>query len=396
MAGEDPKIVKRMTGLVATGALPGAAVGFLGDLLTPRGGWIAVGLLGIVAVAVAIYLIASLWGREESAPAPWWHRLSNKDSELNWIWSGPNPFLAHGVHVVMLFALSCLFFSAKSFASADEGGILAKNVTAIAVAQKQLGISQSMLDEQKKTTTILSSINEKTATLKRETSDDPRKELSNSGVQWDHGRLYQSLREGDARVVSLFLQGGMRLTSSDVAMAFERSPPEVHSAIAEYRQLFNTADCKSAFAAIGANTTLSATPSAIKMVRTLCGNPDAKAQVQVEVERWQASHARQVAAYRKEEAARQSPADCVKHEMRNGGRTLADEGAGFNPLSATTYTTRQEMLANINAAAIVGLTSDKLEAIVRAYCDKQATAKPNIDIDDQQVRRWKAVADWIS
>ena len=54
------------------------------------------------------------------------------------------------------------------------------------------------------------------------------------------------------------------------------------------------------------------------------------------------------------------------------------------------------MLANINAAAIVGLTSDKLEAIVRAYCDKQATAKPNIDIDDQQVRRWKAVADWIS
>lgn len=392
----DPKIVKRIAGLVATGALPATALGAIGDLFAPIGGWIVVGSVGLFAAIIAVYLIASLWGRDELTPAPWWYRLSHSDPELNWIWSGKSPFLAHGVHVVLIFSISCMVFATKSFASSGEGGVLAKNVTAISVAQEQLGLSQSILAEQKKTNSVLTSIDTKAENFKREISSDPRKELFNSGVLWEHGRLRQALRESDTKVASLFFQGGMRLSGSDVAIAFEQSTPAIHELLADNLQLFSTSDCIGVMSSISAAATSSAAPSAIKMVRALCSNDETRTQVRAGLENAQAYYSRQVAAYNKEQGERRSSSECFKHEMRDGGRAVVDEAAIFNPVSVYTYTLRQEMLLNISGAAMLGRTSDKLETVVRSYCNKQAAAKPNIDISDAQVLRWRALKSWIS
>ena len=46
--------------------------------------------------------------------------------------------------------------------------------------------------------------------VKKETSDDPRKELANSGIQWTEERFKESLVSCDLKTAKLFVQGGMR------------------------------------------------------------------------------------------------------------------------------------------------------------------------------------------
>lgn len=51
--------------------------------------------------------------------------------------------------------------------------------------------------------------------LKRETSDDPRKELANMGVLWTEEAFYNAIRQGDRRTVDLFVAGHMSTVTPD-------------------------------------------------------------------------------------------------------------------------------------------------------------------------------------
>jgi hypothetical protein len=46
-------------------------------------------------------------------------------------------------------------------------------------------------------------------TTKKETSDDPRKELANLGVTWTADNFLEAVKTGDMRSLRLFLAGGM-------------------------------------------------------------------------------------------------------------------------------------------------------------------------------------------
>jgi hypothetical protein len=50
--------------------------------------------------------------------------------------------------------------------------------------------------------------------VKKETSDDPRKELANIGVTWSGDAFLEAVRTGDLRVVSLFVAGEIPMTSA--------------------------------------------------------------------------------------------------------------------------------------------------------------------------------------
>jgi hypothetical protein len=51
------------------------------------------------------------------------------------------------------------------------------------------------------------------AGVRRETSEDPRKELSNLSVPWTAERFLEAVTNGDQRIIQLFLQGGMEPTT---------------------------------------------------------------------------------------------------------------------------------------------------------------------------------------
>jgi|GEM_PF-2002301 len=351
---KDNKLSKRIGHLASTGGFPAMIVAFAGDVLGPKGGWIAVGLIGVVAIVLAAYLLFSLSNPATEGRAPWWYKLTNGDKELNWIWGSQPAFFAHGIHVVAFFGVLCLFSAGKTYAALDAGGYIGKNIDAVAAAQKQLGISQAMLTEQKKTNEQLASIDSKATNFKKESSDDPRKELSNRGVAWENFRLTRAIASADLPTVELFLKGGMPIATADAVAAFDGSNNAVRDLVVAYKNLFNAQECQSFVSRVKQNAVLSADRSAEGLIKQLCSNAETRSYLEKELGQAKDQQARALAAYNAELAKVRSPQKCLDDETKDGGRRLMDEASQFNRTSVMTYSLRQSMLADINAKLMFG------------------------------------------
>lgn len=68
-------------------------------------------------------------------------------------------------------------------------------------------------------------IDRKLDNVKQETSQDPRKELANLGIAWSKERFVDAIKNGDLRLIGLFLDGGINLqenfTALNIAMLFQ-------------------------------------------------------------------------------------------------------------------------------------------------------------------------------
>lgn len=51
---------------------------------------------------------------------------------------------------------------------------------------------------------------------KKETSEDPRKELANIGVNWDRGNYREALYGADVKTLDLFIKGGMPFKAEEI------------------------------------------------------------------------------------------------------------------------------------------------------------------------------------
>ncbi|ONU48817.1 hypothetical protein [Burkholderia cenocepacia] len=94
--------------------------------------------------------------------------------------------------IVLCSGVCAAAFSVGAVASArhaDQGGAIAASAPWAAQLQ------QTLLD------------------IKNGKSDDPRVELKNIGVEWKPGSLLQASKDGDTRVIELFLKGGMPVSS---------------------------------------------------------------------------------------------------------------------------------------------------------------------------------------
>jgi hypothetical protein len=397
MAEGDTKLTKRGQHFVAAAGAPAAFVGVVGDFFAPKGGWLVVGLIGFIALVIMLYAYLRMLPGKDAFEKTFFHKWLAKDSELNWLWSPEQPLKSHGLHMMLIFGVACLFFAGKSAGAASEGGVLAKHVDAIALAQQQIGISQAMLVEQKKTNQTLSSIDTKADNFKKENSDDPRKELANSGVTWEHFRLTRALTEGDLRTAELFLRGDMPMTAPDAAAAFNSPTPAARVLVVKYKALFPASACKSFMGSMKLESVLEGGSDAATMAKELCGNAEARSYAKQQLDSATDQYQRQMAAYNQELAARRSPQQCVKDELKGGGNALAQEASQFNFLKVGTMSTRQSMLAEINANLMIGKTDIRdMRALVEKYCQQQATEAPNISTDDSQVKKLRKIMDWIA
>ncbi|MHA6860382.1 hypothetical protein [Ralstonia pseudosolanacearum] len=112
--------------------------------------------------------------------------LSMKFLKIPKEWRGhPSVLLCAGV-CAAAFSIGAI----ASTRHADQGGLAAATFPWVSDLQKTL------LD------------------IKNGKSDDPRVELKNIGVEWKAGNLLQASKDGDLRVVELFLKGGMPVTLS--------------------------------------------------------------------------------------------------------------------------------------------------------------------------------------
>lgn len=99
-----------------------------------------------------------------------------------------------------IFLLSSIVYVAQG-KSGSANGILADNVDYLYGLQADLGFANKTLGE----------ISRKIDGLKKETSSNPRKELSNLGISWDRESFYEALERGDQEVYQLFVAGGMKV-----------------------------------------------------------------------------------------------------------------------------------------------------------------------------------------
>lgn len=74
---------------------------------------------------------------------------------------------------------------------------------------------------------LANSIDHNLQNVKKETSDDPRKELANQGILWERNALGSAISRGDLKVVQLFLDGGMKLSYMDVGNALRLNNQEM-------------------------------------------------------------------------------------------------------------------------------------------------------------------------
>lgn len=63
--------------------------------------------------------------------------------------------------------------------------------------------------KQDKIIEVIEKTDKKIDLVKEETSDNPRKELANLGINWSEESFVSALKQGDLPTIELFLKGGM-------------------------------------------------------------------------------------------------------------------------------------------------------------------------------------------
>lgn len=192
------------------GAILGGVFGFISDFLQPIaevGYIIATGCV----VAILITLIMKIISPVDNF-------LYKKYSN---VWYAPMFF------TLVIFSA---FLIAANYASLHIGknqqGIIATKSTFISKIQKNLMTIEESLSEiqelqkegNKKLDRINNSIKKSTEeirTLKKETSDNPRKELTNLGIEWNYDSFRNRIINNDSTAIILFLKGGMKYNRSN-------------------------------------------------------------------------------------------------------------------------------------------------------------------------------------
>lgn len=173
----------------------------ISDVLTPLAPVsLYLGLLALVALIASIFCV-------RSASINAWF-----DSHLPGIWF--KPFAAAlGIAVTGLFTTYFLSASHK-----EAGGFLADTVPAIAMMQGDLGLVAEHTARIAKSTEAIEGhtrdISSKMDDVKREVSENPRKELANLGIEWKPDAFLEAVSIGDLGTVQLFVDGGMPLTAA--------------------------------------------------------------------------------------------------------------------------------------------------------------------------------------
>lgn len=89
-------------------------------------------------------------------------------------------------------------------------GILASEFAFVESLQLDLGLIDENIQNISDGVAEIANNTSAILTLKRETSDDARKELANLGLAWNLESFVDSMRSGDLEVLELYLTGGMR------------------------------------------------------------------------------------------------------------------------------------------------------------------------------------------
>lgn len=208
------------------------------------------------------------------------------------------------------------------------------------------------------------SIDRKIDNVSRETSDNPRKELQNRGVAWTTERFEESVLNGDAESVALFLAGGMRARPELLwrflipasGMYGEQSDPftpEVALLLARTNPFPASACIRRGS---GWQSVLD-DPDRAGLVRVICSAPEIRAAIQQQVA--EADEQARAASDPNDPMTRHIDAICASDPMTERCAATGQSGSYMSGGSAATRPTREaadlhRLLALIEGSASPG------------------------------------------
>lgn len=181
-------------------------VAFIGDFMEPKYNIIrAIFFIFLIVLCFCIYKIYQ-WHQQKKDALATPELIFDKQQGLS-------ESITKGMALSTFGVLIAVAFMVFQMATGSTGnGALASVVPQLQPLQNTLLGMDAKLDE----------INSKLDNIKKETSDDARKELQNIGVSWSGENYLNAVKDGDHRVVTLFLQAGMR---SETAKSEGRTMP---------------------------------------------------------------------------------------------------------------------------------------------------------------------------
>lgn len=191
-------LVKKLRLTAAAGALPATTIAAIGDFFSPVGGWLLPLLMGGLALLAAMMLLLIGTSRAK--------KISDSEEDMHGWWEGPRHSQL-GVWVLMAIAISGLVFGSVSYSRTkqDGNGWMANRVPAIADAQRQLGLLEESIRLQTLTADATETIRDEMVSGR----SNPRKELSDRGIDWKQQNLRDAIAQQDHETVELFLLAGM-------------------------------------------------------------------------------------------------------------------------------------------------------------------------------------------
>jgi hypothetical protein len=284
---------------------------------------------------------------------------------------------------------------------AGTGGIAVVVILTFGASTKTLSNTETLKND-------VRVIDQKIDTVKKETSDNPRKDLANRGISWKENDFLEAIYRGDTQTVSLFLSGGMKwhtayafepLVKDDAAMV------QILMEHAELRQQ-DEYDCRSAMdkmtridpdsigPTLSSKTDRAHKLSSVekKFLKAFCSKDSDVEYARSEYKEQLKRHNEAVEAYNREKAGVKPLAQCQAELLANNAYKLTNEAMLFNPLRDNTYSARDVLLSEVYIAS----DNVQINAAIKKYCVGQLSNEPNIDINDWIVNSKKQILDAIT
>jgi len=175
-----------------------------------------------------------------------------------------------------IFLLLCISMSSTYSlyylsSSSGENGFLSANIDEISTLQHSMGLIQDSLNNIELST---ASIDKKMDNVKKETSSDPRKELSNMGLSWQYSNFIDTLTNQDIKAIKLYLQGGMKLRDDDfVSYVNELFTISTSKMLLQYKAFESDAACPTHEYRMSFYTDISEKLDKLDFVRKVCSIP---------------------------------------------------------------------------------------------------------------------------
>ena len=195
-----------------------ATAGAILDFLTPLGNYIYV----LAAILLLLTVLSAICSKSN----PILQKVKNSTAfapdfiknELVELWQPDGvAFWKKGLFQVLTF-LTTLSLGAGVYAKDNPNGFLATKIDSVANLQTSLGLIDSKIsDISAKQDKIIEGVeiaNNKLDLVKKETSENPRKELANLGITWDDESFTDAMIKKDGKEVALFLNAGYKLKLS--------------------------------------------------------------------------------------------------------------------------------------------------------------------------------------